>query len=586
MHSAPPHDRRSLLQRLAGYLGSYRTRLGLGLLCGALTAPMMPLVVNKAGEFIAVADKPSYSQADRVSAILPICFGVIGLYTLMVLFRFGQTYFLTEASLRVGMRIRREVFAHLQTMPLAFFHGQRTGALMTTLTADVERLQNSTKVLRDSIALPVQALFCLATLFYLSWSLTLFTLLAVPLMLLVIRRLTGKLRSITAEGQRRLGEVANVMEETLSAPRVVKAFSAEEREVARFERANEAALAVSLRAVRRTALLAPLVDWIGAVAIAVILYAGTIQRVNAADFVKFIGIANLLATSISGLGNLKGAYEELAGAAERIFNDVLDIPPSLTDAPSAAPLPPIRGELRFENVSFSYEPGQPILSHLNLTIRPGMVVALVGATGAGKSTFADLIPRFYDPTEGCVRIDGVDVKTVTLSSLRQQIGIVPQKTLLFSGTIRENLAYGKPDATDDELIAAARAANAHDFILAQPQGYETLVSDRGDSLSGGQQQRLAIARALLTNPRILIFDEATSALDTQTESVVQEALETWFQGRTTLIIAHRLSTIASADQIIVLQQGQIVELGTHQELLALGGLYTALYNAQQRGIEA
>ena len=275
----------------------------------------------------------------------------------------------------------------------------------------------------------------------------------------------------------------------------------------------------------------------------------------------------------------------MRGAAERIFEQVLDRTPAIQDAATALPLPSVQGKIVFENVSFSYTPETAVLQEIDLVIQPGEVVAFVGPTGAGKSTLADLIPRFYDPTAGRILLDDHDLKTLTVRSLREQIGIVPQDTLLFSGTIRSNIAYGKPGATDSEIEAASRAANAHEFILAQPQGYKTRVGERGTTLSGGQKQRLAIARALLTDPRILIFDEATSALDTQTESVVQEALTTWFKGRTTILIAHRLSTIANADKIVVLQQGRIAEVGSHTQLLSQGGLYAALYNAQQKGIE-
>lgn len=584
MHSAPSSDRRSLFQRLLGYLGPYRSRLVLGLVCGGLAAPIMPMVMKQASRFIKVSEESHLAQADRIAAVLPICFGLVGFYTLLIALRFGQGYFLTETSLRLGMRLRREIFTHLQKMPLAFFHQQRTGALMTTLTADVERLQNSARLLRDGIALPVTALTCLILLWRTNYQLTLFTLVAVPIMALVIRQLTKKVRSLTTEGQERLGEVATVLEETLSAPRVVKAFSAETRETERFEKTNEAAVGVSLRIARRTALLSPLVDWIGSIAIAVILYVGTVMRVGADEFVAFIAVANQLANSVSGLGNLRSGFEELAGAAERIYREVLDVPSTLLDAPDATAFPPITGEVVFENITFGYDPAQPVLSGIDLTIAPGAVVALVGATGAGKSTLADLIPRFYDPTAGRVLVDGVDIKTVTIHSLRQQIGIVPQDTILFSGTIQSNIAYGKPEATQDEIETAARAANAHEFILAQPDGYQTIVGERGVTLSGGQKQRLAIARALLTNPRILIFDEATSALDTQTESVVQEALGTWFKGRTTVIIAHRLSTIVNADKIVVLQHGSVAEQGTHAELLVQSGLYAALYDAQQKGV--
>ena len=276
------------------------------------------------------------------------------------------------------------------------------------------------------------------------------------------------------------------------------------------------------------------------------------------------------------------------GAADRIFSDVLEVVPEVRDAPGAKTLPPVEGRIELRDVWFSYEPGKDVLSGVDLTVEPGQVVAFVGETGAGKSTLADLIPRFYDPTAGEVRVDGYDLRTVTLESLRGQIGIVPQDPQLFSGTIRDNIAYGRRDATLDEVRAAARAANIADFIEAQPDGYETWVGERGTTLSGGQRQRIAIARALLADPRILILDEATSALDAATEALVQEALEKLMRGRTTLIIAHRLSTIVNADKIVVLRPGgRIAEMGTHAELLARpNGLYAALYETQQRRADA
>ena len=440
-------------------------------------------------------------------------------------------------------------------------------------------------LLRDGVVLPVQAVVYLVYMLRASLEMAAVTLVSVPIMVGVIQLITRKLRALSAESQRRLADATSILSETLSAPRVVQAFSAEEREVARFNQANESAFEAAMRGIRRTSLLTPSVDWIGAVALALVLYAGVYFQVPMGRFILFIAMANLLASSISGIGNVRGQFEELLGAADRIFTQVLDVVPSIRDAENAPTLPAISGCVVFENVSFAYD-DTPVLQNLSLTIEPGEVVAFVGPTGAGKSTLADLIPRFNDPTRGRVLVDGVDIKTVQIASLRQQIGIVPQDSILFSGTIRSNIAYGKPGATDDEIIAAACAANAHDFIQAQPQGYDTVVGERGTTLSGGQKQRLAIARALLTNPHILIFDEATSALDAQTESVVQEALGTWFKGRTTIIIAHRLSTIVNADKIVVLQEGKIAEVGTHTALLASSGLYSLLYNAQQRGIDA
>lgn len=611
MDSPAPPDRQVLIRRLLDFVAPFKQQLTIGLLCSALSAAALPIALKQLTGFIDTVrsqnaptehdatvlfhlEIPSLEQLitgtaaplDPLAEVTRVGLVIVGAYTGLLVFRFLQGLFLTEVAQRVGMLIRSRVFAHLQKMPLAFFHSQRTGALLATLTNDVNRLQNAAMLLRDGVVLPVQAAIYLVTMLWASLEMAAVTLVAVPLMVGVIQLITKKLRSLSSTAQARLADATSILTETLAAPRVVQAFSAEEREVARFNQANESAFQAAMRGVRRTALLTPAVDWIGAVALALVLYAGVYFQVPIGRFLLFVGTANLLAGSISGFGNVRGQFEELLGAADRIFTQVLDVVPSIRDPEDATVLPPLQGKIVFEGVGFGYDDENPVLSEVNLTIEPGEVVAFVGPTGAGKSTLADLIPRFNDPTHGRVLLDGMDIRTVTLASLRGQIGIVPQDNILFSGTIRDNIAYGKPDASDEAIEAAARAANAHDFILSQPQGYATPVGERGTTLAGGQKQRIAIARALLTDPRILIFDEATSALDARTESLVQEALGTWFKGRTTLIIAHRLSTIVHADKIVVLKDGRIEEVGTHSELLATGGLYSILYNTQQRGIEA
>ncbi|MBB6052013.1 ABC transporter ATP-binding protein [Armatimonas rosea] len=586
MDSPAPSDRQALIRRLLAFIAPFRKQLTLGLLCSAVSAAALPIALKQLTDFLGRARAAGTQTPALLADVTHVGLTIVGAYTGLLLFRFFQGLFLSEVAQRVGMGIRSAVFTHLQRMPLSFFHSQRTGALLATLTNDVNRLQNAAMLLRDGVVLPVQALLYLGTMLWSSLEMAVVTLVAVPLMVGVIHLITKKLRALSTESQNRLAEATSILSETLSAPRVVQAFSAEEREVARFNQANDGAFQAAMRGIRRTSLLTPTVDWIGAVALALILYAGVYFRVPTDRFLMFVAMANLLANSISGFGNVRGQFEELLGAADRIFTQVLDVVPSIRDADNATELPPLSGRIVFEDVSFGYAEDKPVLSQVSLTIEPGEVVAFVGPTGAGKSTLADLIPRFNDPTCGRVLVDGVDIRTVTIASLRQQIGIVPQDSILFSGTIASNIAYGKPGATEQEITAAACAANAHDFIQAQADGYQTVVGERGTTLSGGQKQRLAIARALLTNPHILIFDEATSALDTQTESVVQEALGTWFKGRTTLIIAHRLSTIVNADKIVVLQEGKIAEVGTHTELLATGGLYSLLYNAQQRGLSA
>ena len=591
MDSPQPSDRQALIRRLIAFISPFRKQLALGLLSSALSAGALPLAMKSMTDFI---DSVRRQQVQGSAAYPPgaeqqvvhVGLTIVAAYTGLLVFRFAQGLFLSEVAQRVGMLIRASIFSHLQRMPLAFFHSQRTGSLLATLTNDVNRLQNAAMLLRDGVVLPIQAVIYFVMMLRASLEMAVVTLGTVPIMVGAVQLITRKLRAFSTESQARLADATSILSETLSAPRVVQAFSAENREVERFNQANESAFQAAMRGIRRTSLLTPTVDWIGALAMALILYAGVHFQVPLGSFLLFVMMANLLSGSISGFGNVRGQFEELLGAADRIFTQVLDVVPSIRDAEDATPLPALAGRVEFEDVSFGYDAEQLVLESISLTIEPGEVVAFVGPTGAGKSSLADLIPRFNDPTRGRVLVDGVDIKTATIASLRQQIGLVPQDSVLFSGTIKSNIAYGKPEATEDEIVAAACAANAHEFILAQAQGYETLVGERGTTLSGGQKQRLAIARALLTNPHILIFDEATSALDTQTESVVQEALGTWFKGRTTIIIAHRLSTIVNADKIVVLKDGKIAEVGTHTELLASSGLYSLLYNAQQRGIDA
>jgi subfamily B ATP-binding cassette protein MsbA len=579
-------------RRLAGYLRPFRWQLGLGLLCGALVGATEAGILGQLKHFIdRLGQVPAGAAREAATRGLGvICLTVVLLYAVSGLLKYGQNVLLARVAQYVGLNIRRDIYAHLQGMSLAYFHRRRTGALMSVLTADVPKLQNAAMMVKDVVATPIQALIFLGTLIYLSPMLTGFIVLVVPFMAAVIQRLTRRLRNISNETQTRLADAAAVMEETLAAPRVVRAFTAESHEIKRFEEKNRLAIVSQLKAVSRSARLGPVVDLIGAAGIAAALYVGGRQvlagDMSAGDLVMYIGVVSKLANCVNAMGGLKGGYEEMMGAADRIFADVLDVTPDIADAPGAAPMPRIAGRVEFRDVSFSYDGVTPTLQNIALTVEPGQVVALVGPTGAGKSTLADLIPRFYDPQAGAVLIDGRDVRTVTVESLRRQIGIVPQETLLFSGTIRENIAYGRRDATLAEVMAAARAANADSFIESMPDGYDSLVGERGQTLSGGQRQRIAIARALLADPRILILDEATSALDASTEALVQEALETLMQGRTTFVIAHRLSTIMNADRIVVLQRGgRIAEVGTHRELIERGGVYAALYETQQRAAD-
>jgi len=598
-------------RRLFSFIAPYRRRLALALIClllSSLLGLMVPLVAGLlidavsgqtasgrstvfgfVGRFYSEVLQRNPPQTGLRSGVLNwVALVMLGVFVLQALFNFAQSYLLSYVGERVMADLRMRTFEHLQRMSLRFFNERQVGELTSRITNDVTTIQN---VVTVNIASFLQNLItfvgALAFMFFLSTQLTFLTMTVVPAMLVAAIFFGRRIRGISTEVQDRLAIATAVVQETVAGIRVVQSFAREPYEIGRFRRAIEEAFRTSMRRTRVRATFLPVVSFLAFAAIVMVIWYGGQQvlagQMSPGDLGSFLIYSGTIAASLGAFTGLYSQLQEALGATRRVFA-ILDTEPDIKDKPDAVPLPPVRGEIIFDHVHFEYEPDDDvennILRDINLHVMPGEILALVGPSGAGKTTLVNMIPRFYDPTEGSITIDGWDLRDVKLHTLREQIGIVPQETLLFSGTIKDNIRYGKLDATDDQIIAASKAANAHQFIEQLPHGYDTLVGERGVKLSGGQRQRVAIARALLKNPRILILDEATSALDSESEALVQEALERLMVGRTTFVIAHRLSTVQIANRIAVMDRGQIVELGTHADLLAANGLYARLYALQ------
>ena len=514
---------------------------------------------------------------------------IVGAIILIFLIRgfatYGQTYNMSYIGQRVIIDVREAIFKHLQRLSLSYFDRRKTGVIMSNLTNDVSALQSA--VVDNLISLiteSVTLIGSLVSMLLIDWKLTLVTFITVPMVLIIINVFGKKLRLAGHDVQGRIADITALLQEVISAIRVVKSFAREGFEVKRFEVENQNNFNAVIKATKLTSLLSPMVEFSAAIAVAFILWYGGYSvvtgTITAGSLIAFLIYAINLSNPVKRLSQVYGNIQKALAAADRVF-DILDTKADVVEKENAIDLPDIKGDVDFNHVSFSYDGEKMALCDFNLSVKAGESVALVGPSGAGKTTLANLLPRFYDVTSGSITIDGTDIKDVTFKSLRNQIGLVPQETVLFNASIKENILYGRLDASEEEIYEAAKAANVMEFVDKMPDGLDTIVGERGSSLSGGQRQRVAIARAILKNPKILILDEATSALDTESEKLVQEALDRLMEGRTAFVIAHRLSTVQNAHQIVVLNQGKLVEKGTHQELLALeNGLYNHLYSVQ------
>jgi subfamily B ATP-binding cassette protein MsbA len=569
-----------LYKRLLQFVKPYRMKLILAMIC------MVSVAICTAGSAWLVQpalDKIFIDKSMQMLFIIPLL--IVGLYLLKGIFFYGQSYLMNYVGQRIVADLREKLYHHLQYLSLSFFTKTPTGILISRLTNDVALIQGAvssalTSILRDSFTI----IALTGVVFYQDWKLACIAAIILPLAAIPIVKFGKKLRKFSIKGQVRMGFITSLLQETISGNRIVKAFTMEDYESRRFAAENDQYFKIIMKRQKIRALSSPVVETLGAVLIAAIVLIGGYAVIKGnstpGTFGSFLAALVLLYKPFKSLSMVNDVVQGGLAAGSRVF-ELLDITPDIRDTDTAVPLDGISDGIRFEQASFKYE-DEMVLKDIDLEVKVGKIVALVGMSGAGKTTLVNLIPRFYDLDEGRITIDGRDIRTFTLKSLREHIGIVTQQTILFNDTVRNNIAYGDITRSEEEIVEAAKAANAQGFIEKLPLGYDTVIGERGVKLSGGEQQRISIARALLKNAPILILDEATSSLDSESEFQVQVALERLMANRTVFLIAHRLSTIRNAHRIVVIDNGRIVEEGTHDELLAMNQIYKRLYQMQFR----
>ncbi|MEG5161535.1 ABC transporter ATP-binding protein [Microcoleus sp. AT3-A2] len=569
---------RSTYWQILPYLRPQKQTIGKALACTVVFTIFWPIIawlVGETAKFIGKGDLQGFAQIAALSAIIFLLRGTA---------QYGQDTLMAKAALTIALEIRKKVYSHLQKLNIGYFETAKTGDLSYRLTEDIDRIgEVVNKFFHQFIPCVLQLIAVLGYMIYLNWQLTLGALIIAPLMAILIGWFGEKLLSYSRQSQNRISDLSALLTEVFSGIRLIKAFVAEDYEIARFAEEAEQNRRAKYLSERVKALQFVVVGFLEAMSVILLFFLGGWQisqgNLTGTQFISYIAGVALLIDPIAITTANYGDFKQGEASSDRIF-ELLAIQPTVVEKSGAIELPHVTGKVEYRNINFAYNSETPILQNMSLLVLPGEMIALVGASGAGKTTLVNLLPRFYDPQAGQILIDGIDIQDVTLNTLRRQIGIVPQETILFSGTIAQNIAFGQSYYELKDVQKAAEIANAHQFISQFPDGYQTWVGERGVNLSGGQKQRIAIARAVLLDPRILILDEATSALDSESEGLVQEALERLMRDRTVFIIAHRLATVRRADRILVLEKGRIVESGTHEELLEKGDRYAGYY-AQQ-----
>jgi len=567
------------IYRILQYVKPYKSRLVIAMICMVIVASMAGA---QAYMIKPLLDEIFINKDQTMLTLVPLA--ILGIFFVKGFFYYIYNYFLIRVGQSVIRDLRNIIYSHIQSLPLSFFQKKPTGELISRIISDVTLIQGAVSnilvgILKDTC----QVLFLIGVIFYQDWRMASIAMISLPLVVYPIVNFGRRHRSLSRSNQQTTAQISNILYETITGNRIVKAFCTEKYEVGRFAKTLDKLFAIVMRDTKIGSISRPLMEFLGGLGISLVVWYGGSQvlagKSTPGTFFSFLTALIMIYEPIKGVSAINNSLQQGIAAAERVF-DILDIKPDVAERKDAIELPIVKDAIEFNDIRFGYENGTEVLKGINLKVKTGEVLAVVGSSGGGKSTLVNLIPRFFDVSSGSLTIDGTDIRDVTFKSLRQQIGIVTQQTILFNDTVRNNIAYGSPDASEEQIKDAARAAHALDFIQHLPNGFDTVIGESGARLSGGERQRLSIARAILKNAPILILDEATSSLDTESEREVQQAIENLVQSRTTFVIAHRLSTIRKAHRIIVIQDGKVVEEGTHETLLPLDGVYKMLYDMQ------